>query len=184
MINPEEHPLFSEEFEVIDEKPDVKPKMQLSDKEAQVLKENQEEKETISKRFETERNYWKKRVSDLSKRIKKFDGLAELQVDVYSSKQELIEYYHYLQSIIFKKLQEYRKVYKKWYSYYTTGYDLKFNKEENKKIFIDSEMESILEIKNELENHLKFIERTMNNVESIAFGIKHRITIEELKRTL
>lgn len=179
--DPEEHPLFSEDFEILDSS---SPKEKRMGKKEMSKSNIKDDTETLENRFSRERSEWKDRVVKMSKGIQNFNKLAELQVEVYSSKQELVEYYHYLQTILAKKSKEHRKLFKEWYLYYSTKYDLKFPKEEYKKLFIDTEIEGLLEIKGELENHLKFIERTMGNVETIAFGIKHRIAIEELKRRL
>ena len=168
--NPENHPIFSE-FQNI--KPAGKP---------EDIKRDQRE-ETIQERFYRERREWETKVKGLSKRIKDINEIAELQVDVYSSRQELVEYYHYLISLVSAKNAELRKKKRERLEFYTTGYDYKLDKQE-KEMYIQVDLEDMYIIRDEMENHMKYISATMNTIDNIIFGIKHRITLEEYKRRL
>jgi len=171
MSNAENHPIFSE-FQNV--KPQGKPNN---------LSQDEEVHETICERFNKERRQWEGRVRDLSKRIKDINTIAELQVDVYSARQELVEYYHYLVSLVGKKNAEIRKRKKERIEYYTTGYDFKLDKEQ-KQMYIMVDLEELYFQRDEMENHMKYVGSTMGTIDNIIFGIKHRITLEEYKRRL
>jgi len=139
--------------------------------------------ETLQERFNRERQEWERRIKDMASRIKEVDELTDLQVDVYSARQELVEYYHYLMSLIFVKNMEIRKKKKERLEYYITGYDFKLDKEQ-KEMYIKIDLEDLYIIRDELENHLKYINSTIMTIDNIIYGIKHRLTIEEYKRRL
>lgn len=171
--DPKEHPIYSE-FQ------NMKAKDLVSVIET---KNTDNTEETLSQRFLRERKEWKEKVSMLAKRISDIWKLADLQTDVYSERQALVEYYHYLVSLLGKKNAELRKLKRKKYEFYTDGYHLKLDKD-IKLEYIMTDLEDTYHIKDELENHMKFVSETMRTVDNIIFGIKHRITLEEYKRTL
>lgn len=171
---PREHPVFSE-FQNMKAKDLVSAINKPSDTE--------EDSESLSQRFLRERKEWKDTVSALSKRIGDIWKLGDLQTDVYSSRQALVEYYHYLISLLGKKNAELRKLKRKKYEFYTDGYHLRLDKD-IKMEYIMCDLEDIYHTKEELENHAKFVAETMRTVDNIIFGIKHRITLEEYKRTI
>lgn len=167
----ENHPIFSE-FQ------NVSPQGNTND-----VNQGGDQNETINERFNKERRQWESKVKDLSKRIKDINTIAELQVDVYSARQELVEYYHYLTSLVGKKNAEIRKRKRERIEYYTTGYDFKLDKEQ-KQMYIMVDLEDLYMQRDEMENHMKYIGSTMGTVDNIIFGIKHRITLEEYKRRI
>jgi len=166
----ENHPIFSE-FE------NIKPVGNPDD-----INPDQRE-ETIAERFNRERREWEDKVKGLSKRIRDINSIAELQVDVYSSRQQLVEYYHYLVSLIGQKNNEIRKQQRERMEFYRTGYDYKLDKEQ-KNLYIRVDLESLFTVRDEMENHMKYISATMSTIDNIIFGIKHRITLEEYRRRL
>jgi hypothetical protein len=168
--NLENHPIFSEfeNIKPIGSPEDIKP---------------EHREETIQDRFYRERREWEAKVKSLSSRIKDINTIASLQVDVYSARQQLVEYYHYLVSLIGGKNAEIRKRQRERLEFYTTGYDFKLDKEQ-KNMYIRVDLEDLFIIRDEMENHMKYIGSTMGTVDNIIFGIKHRITLEEYKRRL
>jgi hypothetical protein len=164
------HPIFSE-FNSI--KPHGKP---------EDIKADQRE-ETLEERFARERREWEAKIKALSQRLRDIFMVAELQVDIYSARQELVEYYHYLTSLVGKKNAELRRKKRERHEYYTTGYDYKLDKDQ-KQMYIMTDLEDIYIIRDEIENHQRYISATMNTVDNIIFGIKHRISLEEYKRTI
>jgi len=166
----ENHPIFSE-FQNI--KPTGNPE--------EINPEQREE--TLIERFYRERREWETKIKGLASRIKDIDEIASLQVDVYSARQELVEYYHYLVSLIASKNKELRKKKRERIEYYTTGFDYKLDKDQ-KQMYIMVDLEDLYTSRDALENHMKYIGASMNTVDNIIFGIKHRITLEEYKRRL
>lgn len=187
--NPEDHAIFSEDLNDAKNFSDAndvsqQEQQEINEQKEKLENERNEAKSKLIEQFAKERETWTNRVKDYSKRLGNINKLPGAQIDIYSAKQELIEYFHYLKSLLLQKNKEYRKVYKQWYKYYSVDYDIRFPKDEVKTLFIKTKMEEILEIKDELENHLKFIERTISSIENLAFGIKYRIEMEDLTRKI
>lgn len=135
----------------------------------------------LQEKFDKERKEINGRITELSKQIKNVNGLENLQVDVYSYRQQLVEKYHYLISILSRVNMAVRKKKKKKLLFYDNNYQIKLDKKDRLDfIMIDLEKEYIK--KQEIENHIKFISESMKTVDNIIFGIKHRISIEEYKR--
>ena len=86
-------------------------------------------------------------------------------------------------SLIASKNREIRKKKKGRIEYYTTQFDYKLDKEQ-KQMYIMVDLEDLYTSRDSLENHMKYIGATMNTIDNIIFGIKHRITLEEYKRRL
>lgn len=138
--------------------------------------------ELLQNKFAKEREAINKRIFELSEKIKNINGLENLQVDVYSYRQQLVEKYHYLISILARVNMAVRKKKKKKLLFYDNNYQIKLDKNDRLDfIMIDLEKEYIK--KQEIENHIKFISESMKTTDNIIFGIKHRISIEEYKRT-
>ena len=138
---------------------------------------------TLSEQFEKERREWKSTISHMSSKIRHIDNLADLQVEVYSKRQEVVEYYHYLFSLLAKKNAEIRREKKLKLEYYNVNYDFKLDPKQ-KELYIQVDLEELYIIKDELDNHLKFISSTQGTIDNIIYGIKHRISIEEYKRRM
>ncbi len=180
MTNAKNHPLFSNfnlgnENQVFEEVP--------LQKTSQPGAETNPIPEDIFKRFDRERIEWSENIENLSRQLKDIDTLAELQTRVYSERQKAVEYYHYLMTLLANKNREYRKKYKERFEFYSYSYDLRI-KDDLKGSFIANDLSEIFSIKEALENHMKFMDKTIGTVDNIIFGIKHRISLEEYKRRL
>jgi hypothetical protein len=172
------HPLFSN-FDS-NKKPEIYEEVILTPENKNSFDDKDED---IFKRFERERIEWTESIDNLSQQLREIDGLADLQTRVYSERQKAVEYYHYLMSLLANKNREYRKKYKDRFEFYSYSYDLRI-KDDLKASFIANDLSEIFSIKEALENHMKFIDKTIGTVDNIIFGIKHRISIEEYKRRL
>lgn len=170
MTDVKNHPLFSE-FE--NNKPENFNKQS----------ENISKDEDIFKRFDRERLEWTEKIEKLSRRLKDIDEIAILQTEVYSERQHAVEYYHYLMTLLANKNREYRKKYKERFEFYSNSYDYRV-KDDIKSTFIANDLSEIYSIKEALDNHMKFMDKTIGTVDNIIFGIKHRISLEEYKRRL
>jgi hypothetical protein len=169
MTDVKNHPLFSE-FD--------------KNKPENIKQEPQEpQDENLSQRFERERLEWTEKITALSKMLKSIDETAELQTEVYSQRQIAVEYYHYIMTLLANKNREYRKKYKERFEFYSNSYDYRV-KDEIKSTFIANDLSEIYSIKESLENHMKFMDKTIGTIDNIIFGIKHRISLEEYKRRL
>lgn len=141
------------------------------------------EDEDIFQRFDRERLEWTNKIESLSVKLKEIDEMAILQTQVYSERQHAVEYYHYLMTLLANKNREYRKKYKERFEFYSNSYDYRV-KDDIKNSFIADDLSDIFSIKESLDNHMKFMDKTIGTIDNIIYGIKHRISLEEYKRRL
>lgn len=139
--------------------------------------------ETLSERLLSERLELKKLVEDLSKRIKDINGVHELQADVYSQRQIILERYHYLATLLAKQNQMIRKKKKKKLEFYSNEYQYTTTPKQKEELIM-GDLKTEYETKEELDNHMKYLSQTITTVDNLIYGIKYRIQIEEYRRRL
>jgi hypothetical protein len=146
----------------------------------QISSNNKINEELIS-RFKKERNEWTDKVKDLSERMRDIYKVADLQTDVYSYRQIAVEYSHTLMTHLTKVNQVFRARKIERWEHYTRNYDLRMEKDP-KELHIFVDIADINERKELLQNHLEFMRETVKTIDTISFGIKHRIQLEEYRR--
>jgi hypothetical protein len=107
--------------------------------------------------------------------------VAELQTDVYSYRQIAVDYSHTLMTHLSKVNQIFRaKKIERW-EHYTRNYDLRMDKDP-KELHILVDIAEVNERKELLQNHLEYFRETVRTIDTLTYGIKHRIQLEEYKR--
>lgn len=143
---------------------------------------NEEQEETLAKKFERQRNTWKEIIDELSNSMKNLDGLLSLMDRVYSERQKAVDYYHYLHSLVIKLNKTYRKEFANRYNYHTWQSQRRFPNDKTKTNQILTEIEDLFEKLELVKSHQKHMEKTIGTLDNIIFGIKSRIEIEQIKR--
>lgn len=144
--------------------------------------EKKEEKSPLEERISKERLEWSNKIEEMSQRMRKVFELNELMTYVYTERQRAVEYYHYLISILSKINRSYRKKWSEKYNYYSFISQKRFPNEKTKELQILSELDDIVRKRDIIDNHSKFIERTIGTIDNIIYGIKYRIEIEQIAR--
>jgi hypothetical protein len=150
------------------------------------MEESQEQKKTnsseeLSKRFSTEREHWKETIGGMSGRLQDIYKVSDLLTDLYSQRQIALEYSHELMSHLIRlnKLLRAKRA-DKWL-HYTQNYDLRLDKDP-KNLLIDVDLGPIIEQKEMVENHYNYMKETVKTIDTICFGVKYRISLEEFRR--
>lgn len=145
------------------------------------LSSNNEINEQLIARFKSERNEWTDRIKDMSERLRDIYKVADLQTDIYSYRQVAVEYCHTLQVHLQKVNHVFRARKIERWEHYTRNYDLRMDKDP-KELHIYVDIADINERRELLLNHLEFMRETIKTIDTISFGIKHRIQLEEYRR--
>ena len=149
------------------------------------ITENREEvsskNEVLYTRFSTERTGWTEKVASLSERLKNIYDLAELLTDLYSQRQIAGDYVHELVGHASRLNRVYRERKRERYLHYTQNFDLRLEKD-SKLLFIDVDLADLVERREILQNHLEFMRETLRSIDTICYGVKHRISLEEYRR--
>ncbi len=133
------------------------------------------------KLFDQERSEWKEKIQVISLSLKSIRTVAEAQVELFSSRQILLEYSYKLAQIVSKLTSKERQARSAKLREYTTNTDVRYGSNETK-VLIESDITEILEKIQLVEGHRKFIDQTIQTVDHMLYGIKSRIALEEYLR--
>ena len=139
------------------------------------------EKTDFNKIFENERAEWKEKVQVLAIQMKDIKTLAKAQVDMFSSRQVLLEYSYKLASIISKLSSRYRSDKANKLRHYSENNDVRYGSTE-KTVLIEGDLTEISEKIELVESHRKFIDQTIQTVDHMLYGVKSRIALEDYLR--
>ena len=144
--------------------------------------ENKEREDTMEVRFAKERVEWTEKVKNMSTMMRKIVDTAELMTTLYTDRQRAVEYYHYLISLLSKINKTYRKQFSEKYDFYTYKTQKRFPNERVKEIQIMADLAPTVFLRDQIENHSKFVDKTVGTIDNIIFGIKSRVEIEQILR--
>jgi len=137
--------------------------------------------DAIYARLKKEREEWGEKVNDMSERLRDIYKLSDLLTDLYSSRQIAVENAHTMMTHLTKVNRIYRERKVERFNYYTRNYDVRLDKDP-KMLFIDVDLADIVERRELLQNHLDFFRETVRTIDTLCFGVKHRMGLEEYRR--
>ena len=133
------------------------------------------------KLFERERAEWKEKIQVISLHIKNIRTVAEAQVDLFSTRQTLLEYSYKLAQIISKLSTKERQMRAKKLKEYSEGKDVRYGSNE-KTTLIEGDLAELIEKMQLVEGHRKYIDQTVQTVDHMLYGIRQRIALEDYLR--
>lgn len=141
----------------------------------------EEQPKDFAKMFEKERAEWKEKIQVISLHIKNIKTVAEAQVDLFSTRQSLLEYSYKLAQIVSKLSTKERQHRAKKLKEYTEGKDIRYGANE-KTTLIEGDLADLIEKMNLVESHRKYIDQTIQTVDHMLYGIRQRIALEDYLR--
>lgn len=142
----------------------------------------QEEQPTdFAKMFERERAEWREKIQVISLHIKNIKTVAEAQVDLFTTRQTLLEYSYKLAQIVSKLSTKERQMRGKKLKEYTEGKDIRYGANE-KTALIEGDLAELTEKMELVESHRKYIDQTVQTVDHMLYGIRQRIALEDYLR--
>jgi hypothetical protein len=135
----------------------------------------------FAKLFERERQDWKNKIQVISLGIKNIRTVAEAQVDLFSTRQTLLEYSYKLAQIISKLSTKERQMRAKKLKEYSEGKDIRYGSNE-KTTLIEGDLSELTEKMELVEGHRKYIDQTVQTVDHMLYGIRQRIALEDYLR--
>lgn len=139
-------------------------------------------KNDFAQRFEVEREEWSERIRVLAIRMKNIKELAEVQVDLYSSRQVLLEYVAKLGQVMVKLNTKHRRDKADRLKYYSENHQVKYGSNE-KNPLIDGDLTELKERIDTVECQQSFLNETIKTVDFMLYGVKSRIALEEYLRS-
>jgi hypothetical protein len=137
--------------------------------------------EDFAKRFEDERAEWTEKVKVLALYMKDIKTLATAQVDLFGSRQSLLEYSYKLAQIVSKLNTKYKAEKSKKMREITENTDYKYGSNE-KTLIIEGDLSEISGKIEMVESHRKFIDQTVQTIDHMLYGVKSRISLEDYLR--
>lgn len=131
--------------------------------------------------FAEERSGWTERVRELSIRMRNIREIGEVQVELYSDRQKLLEYAYKLGQILTKLNGKYRTDKRTKMIYYSEEHNVRYGANE-KTSLIDGDLAEIKRKIDLVDNHMSFMNETTKTVDHMLYGIKSRISLEEFMR--
>ena len=135
----------------------------------------------FAKLFGKERAEWKEKIQVISLHLKNIHTVAEAQVDLFSTRQTLLEYSYNLAQIISKLSTKERREKAKKLKEYTESKDIRYGSNE-KTALIEGDLAELRERMELVEGHRKYIDQTIQTVDHMLYGIKSRIALEDYLR--
>lgn len=135
-------------------------------------------KRSISEEFEEERKKWKEIVLDMANRVNKLDQVAALQVDLYSSRQIIIERISKLYQYLSLYSSVYKSKKKELFIKYTVDSDIKLGQGE-KNIMVEGDLADLQKKINFIEHHIDYYKETVKNLDSMLYGVRNKLQIEQ-----
>jgi len=143
---------------------------------------NVEPKIDFNQKFEVERGEWTDKIRELSIRMKNIRELADAQVDLYSSRQGLLEYSAKLGQVMVKLNAKFRKDKADRLRHYSENSQVKYGANE-KNPLIEGDLTELKERMDIVEGQISFLNETMKTVDHMLYGVKSRISLEEYLRS-
>jgi len=138
--------------------------------------------ENLEERFQRERLEWNNKIAEMSKSLKNVYSMQDLMLTIYTERQLCIEYYNYILSLLITINKKYRKDFADKHKYYTYNSQERFTSETLKSNRILADLGDLVEQKDRLELHSKFMYSTVESIDKIIWAVSQRIKLEELSR--
>ena len=134
-----------------------------------------------AKLFEAERAEWREKIQVIALNLKSIQTVAEAQIELFSTRQILLEYSYKLASIISKLGTKERQERAKKLREYQESKDVRYGVNETKTM-VEADLAEITQKIELVEGHRKFLDQTIQTVDHMLYGIKSRSALEEYLR--
>lgn len=138
--------------------------------------------ESLEEKLSKERLEWNTKIEDMSSKMRKVFEIPELMTYLYTERQRAVEYYHYLVSILIPLNRKYNASYAERYDYYTIKSPIRYPNETTKVNKIHVDLADQIEKREMINNHMKFMDKTISTLDNIIFAIPKRVEIEQISR--
>ena len=135
---------------------------------------------TLEEYIAQHQQQWSNVISEMNSMMKKFTDLPDLQMTIYSKRQNALDYYFNLLYQISAMSKEYKKQYAAKYNNYKVNSQIRYNSDTAINAQIASDLADISYKLTLLENHSKYMQETIKTIDNLIYAISNRIRIEEL----
>lgn len=123
---------------------------------------------------------WTGRVKELNEMLKDLPGIDRMLNNVYSVHQDAVEYYHLVLRTLGKLTRLYRINYATMYNQYKTVSQIRYTSDTQINNQIEAQLNDLKERISLMEDQVKFMDSTIDNIRSIEYAVKNKIEIYKL----
>ena len=133
-----------------------------------------------SDKMSNSRKYWKEVVNSLTNRLKgDIKDVIDVNAETISHRQSVVDEINIYSVRIYKLVTKIKVLSKQRYEFYATSYQVKTNGSEKLKL-IEYDLAENQEFVNELDEHVNFLRETAKNLESLTYGVKNKIELNNI----
>lgn len=137
----------------------------------------EEKLQEVRDQYLKDRQSWVSIIKGMASRMKEIHDIAELQVDLFSKRQIVVEYISSLRVKCSKVYQKYRKNKSNALDDFTKTSQIRYNKSD-----VTTILEGVTAVDREyidiLETQIYYYEQTVKTIDNMIYGVKHRIELE------
>lgn len=138
------------------------------------------EETNLSDALATIRQKWLNIVVKLNGKMRELSDLIDLQYEIYTRRQEAAEYHANLLNLIAKQSISYKKKYNECFKQYKEGSNVRYRSDKQIDQLIDGDLADTRYTIDLLQTHADYIRETVKTFDSMIFGIKQRIEIQNI----
>lgn len=135
---------------------------------------------TLEEYIAQHQQQWSNVILEMNNMMKKFTDLPDLQMTIYSKRQNALDYYFNLLYQISAMSKEYKKQYAAKYNSYKVNSQIRYNSDTAINAQIASDLADVSYKLTLLENHSKYMQETIKTIDNLIYAIINRIRIEEI----
>ena len=148
---------------------------------------NEQPRKTLEEQLVEQRAYWYSWINELTKGLKYMDKLPDLQVEVFSRRQEALDQYHSFAAKLAALTKRYKENYAKLYTEIrpmklapgTTA--MMYSTERAINDQIEARLSADKYTIELVESYMNYMDSTIKTIDGIIYAITNRIKIEEIK---
>jgi len=135
---------------------------------------------TLEEKLTAVQETWTHRVKELNDLMKDMPGMDRMLNNVYSVHQDAIEYYHMVLRTLGKLTRAYKIQYAQLYNGYKTMSQIRYTSDTAINTQIEAQLNDMREKISLLEDQVKFMDSTIDNIRNIEYAVKNKIEIYKL----
>lgn len=138
--------------------------------------------QTLEQFILNKHTFWTEKIKVMNEKFKTIPELQSGLSEIYSLRQDLEEYHKQVLVKCASLSRDYKKKYAELYNSFKTTSQIKYNSDAAINAQIASALADYTYTMDVMSNHSSFIEESIKTVDSLIFGIKHRIDLENLMK--
>ena len=137
---------------------------------------------TLEEQLNEHRNKWTNEITSLNEMMKTLPKVNDLLGIVYMKRQEAVDYYHSMNTVILKQMREYKR------QSLTMFNNIKISGYNGVRLPNDSAIQKVVEVElideksiiDLLTNHNNFIKESIATIDNLIYGINQKIKLGEI----